>query len=564
MFLCRYAVGILRLYERLNGEISTNKIDCCALVSKAPELRFGLADIAQFRADMKTLTERLSAHYVRVKSLLPPMNYDCDSPEVIEVRSGGEQGQSSLIKAAAYTQNTPSVSNVSHTVTLTIPRQSRKATIPCIGTPFKPDLSSAVAKSVEFDSTFPRGTPSTGSVSTLGQGSPLLLDDDSSKDEHSAKTNDASMASLLLKLGSWSLGASVDGDEHNVRASPRGAVDLTEDRIQVDVEAPPGALGFKVHQVSKEWVKVEIVYPDSVMYRRILEGDLISHVGNWSARGKTYLEVADEFNRTKLLPRFIRLWRLESLYDETKFAGAVKRKRPVAGHPDEDGTAAKAAPSGGSTASQGNSKAAEKSSSNVLPSMYTREGCEALEQEAKSKEAKRKAQSHKIQKVGTYATRLSDLNGQGVQRQMRQMFKILFRLTKMTTPVGKINGIETKGWPLTQPFSITFEKWHMSNPNGGHRPESPKDMMREKTLIVICCRNQQSVDEFKAAFGHSWPSDDEYEVRIVFDEDSAMTASYGHRKRRVKKAKNDESKKRTINGSNTPAQRVRRRKRAQA
>jgi hypothetical protein len=96
-------------------------------------------------------------------------------------------------------------------------------------------------------------------------------------------------------------------------------------------------LGLNVGQASPEWVKISYVSPDSVMYQKILEGDLISHVGNWVAMGKTYTEVAEEFSCMKLLPWFFRVWQLESLLNEHKCGGAVRRKGPVAGFLEEEG-----------------------------------------------------------------------------------------------------------------------------------------------------------------------------------------------------------------------------------
>jgi hypothetical protein len=344
----------------------------------------------------------VSPNYLSIKKLLTVQKDNGGSPKIIKTLPG--VGSSSIV-AAPSAHATPLVSNV-HQVNLTRARQQKKHAKPRIHTPFRPDSSIAAKPGAcqgheqgrnqegsdgpcpyaMIDTTSHQGaSPSVDSISIASTQSQLSFDGSYSD---LPKTNDLGMKNLMEKFVSCSLIVSVDGNEPHDASST--TFDLTTGQVQVDIEAPPGMLGLNVGQASPEWVKISYVSPDSVMYQKILEGDLISHVGNSVAMGKTYTEVAEEFTHTKLLPRFFRVWRLESLLNQHKCGGAVRQKGPVAGFPEEEGMIPQVkikkedAKSllDESRASQKDDKASlqdTKPAAKVIGSLYTHDGLDALQ-----------------------------------------------------------------------------------------------------------------------------------------------------------------------------------------
>jgi hypothetical protein len=131
------------------------------------------------------------------------------------------------------------------------------------------------------------------------------------------------------------------------------------------------------------------------------------------------------------------------------------------------------------------------------------------------REEAQKLRTKRKQFVDTGATKIADIHGTGAEEQKERMYHHLFVHDKMVTPVPVSN------WPKNISVHFNVDHFKDSNKNGGRRPKGLGNNPREKPLVTIAVRDQNSFDDFivvlQSLLGSSWTSNDDFDVVIAND-----------------------------------------------
>lgn len=176
----------------------------------------------------------------------------------------------------------------------------------------------------------------------------------------------------------------------------------------------------------------------------------------------------------------------------------------------------------------------------AIPSKWTKSGRKVVEDDVRKENEREEAQklrNKRKQFVDTGATKIADIRGTGAEEQKERMYHHLFVHDKMVTPVPVIDGASTSNWPKNISVHFNVDHFKDSNKNGGRRPKGLVNNLREKPLVTIAVRDQTSFDDFRVVLqsllGSSWMSNDDFDIVIANDKESAMLGNGASRRREI-------------------------------
>ncbi len=176
----------------------------------------------------------------------------------------------------------------------------------------------------------------------------------------------------------------------------------------------------------------------------------------------------------------------------------------------------------------------------AIPSKWTKSGRKVVEDDVRKENEREEAQklrNKRKQFVDTGATKIADIRGTGAEEQKERMYHHLFVHDKMVTPVPVIDGASTSNWPKNISVHFNVDHFKDSNKNGGRRPKGLVNNLREKPLVTIAVRDQTSFDDFRVVLqsllGSSWTSNDDFDIVIANDKESAMLGNGASRRREI-------------------------------